>query len=256
MKIVVRTFLLVLCLFFMSLMSCSQNGADEGSVGKSAKLHYKIKKADSVVSLDGRWEEGQWAKADVLELKNYMGQKPEHFPKTQAKLLYDNDNIYVFFRVEDNYIRAVAEQTHGPVWRDSCVEFFFTPDVNLKDVYFNLETNCGGTMLFHYNDLQNSVKKLVDVSDCEKIEVYHSLPKIIKDEITRPAVWLLSYKLPFSIISKYSKIQQPVQGGVWAANFYKCGDEVSHPHWLTWSFVDHPKPNFHLPQYFGIIEFE
>lgn len=35
-----------------------------------------------------------------------------------------------------------------------------------------------------------------------------------------------------------------------------CADNTSHPHWLTWSPVDYPKPNFHLPQSFGFLEFE
>jgi len=39
-----------------------------------------------------------------------------------------------------------------------------------------------------------------------------------------------------------------------AANFYKCADKLQHPHWLNWSPVDFPKPNFHLPQSFGVLE--
>ena len=23
--------------------------------------------------------------------------------------------------------------------------------------------------------------------------------------------------------------------GAWRANFYKCGDDTSHPHWAAWS---------------------
>jgi len=42
----------------------------------------------------------------------------------------------------------------------------------------------------------------------------------------------------------------------WRANFYKCADSTSHPHWLTWSPVDHPTPHFHLPAFFGTLEFE
>ncbi|HBG26669.1 MAG TPA: hypothetical protein DDX75_06195 [Phycisphaerales bacterium] len=220
------------------------------------KMKYKVKKTAGAVKLNGNWDEGQWAKANILEIQNYMGEKPKHFPKTQAKLLYDSNNIYVFFKVEDNYVCSAAQQTHGPVWRDSCVEFFFAPDTNQKDVYFNLETNCGGTMYFRYNDLQNDIKKLVEISDCKKIEVYHSLPKLIQEEITTPTVWYVSYRLPLSIISKYGKIQKPESGVFWNANFYKCADLSSHPHWLTWSPVDYPTPNFHLPQYFGILEFK
>ncbi|MCB0276848.1 MAG: diguanylate cyclase, partial [Calditrichaeota bacterium] len=27
-------------------------------------------------------------------------------------------------------------------------------------------------------------------------------------------------------------------------------------HWLTWAPVEHPKPNFHLPEFFGTLVFD
>ena len=35
------------------------------------------------------------------------------------------------------------------------------------------------------------------------------------------------------------------------ANFYKCGDKTAHPHYLSWSPIDTPKPDFHRPEFFG-----
>jgi hypothetical protein len=52
------------------------------------------------------------------------------------------------------------------------------------------------------------------------------------------------------------KVEKPGPGVTWRANFYKCADKTSHPHWLTWAHVNYPKPKFHLPEYFGRIEFE
>jgi hypothetical protein len=40
------------------------------------------------------------------------------------------------------------------------------------------------------------------------------------------------------------------------ANFYKCGDETPEPHFLSWNPIDLPKPNFHVPQFFGQLELE
>ena len=39
-------------------------------------------------------------------------------------------------------------------------------------------------------------------------------------------------------------------------NFYKCGDGLSKPHYLSWAPVRTEKPNFHSPQFFGEVEFE
>ncbi len=39
-------------------------------------------------------------------------------------------------------------------------------------------------------------------------------------------------------------------------NFYKCGDGLSKPHYLSWAPVRTEKPNFHTPQFFAEVEFE
>ncbi len=212
---------------------------------------YTVKKTNSA-----NLKDIQWQQADTLELKNYMGDKPEHFPKVQAKLLYDDKNIYVFFTVEDQYVRAVAQKTHGTVYMDSCVEFFFTPSGNIADGYFNLETNCGGTLLMHHQAARDTNRKIIAEKDCEKIKMLPSMPKIVEPEIKEPTTWTLQYALPLEMLEKYAKVTKPAAGVKWRANFYKCADQTSHPHWLTWSKVDLPKPDFHRPEFFGTIEFE
>lgn len=38
-------------------------------------------------------------------------------------------------------------------------------------------------------------------------------------------------------------------------NFYKCGDELTQPHYLSWKNIVAPKPDFHRPDFFGAAEF-
>jgi hypothetical protein len=185
-----------------------------------------------------------------------MGTLPEHFPKTEVKIAYDPQAIYLIFRAEDRYVQAVAEKHQDPVCRDSCVEFFFTPNANLTGEYFNLEMNCGGTMLFYYQPPDGSPRTEIALDDCNRMPIAHSLPGRIDPEIQTPVIWTVEYALPFSILRKYSPISEPGTGVVWRANFYKCADRCSHPHWLTWAPVKHPVPKFHLPEFFGEIEFE
>ena len=105
--------LLYFVLLVVVLVSCSKD--DKNSVNKDNRtMSYTVKRASQTVNLNNEWNGGQWKQANILELKNYMGDKPEHFPKTQAKLLYDDENLYVFFRVEDRYVRAIADKT----WSD------------------------------------------------------------------------------------------------------------------------------------------
>jgi len=77
-----------------------------------------------------------------------------------------------------------------------------------------------------------------------------------EEEISNPTVWTIEYRLPVSFLSKYIDVDNPVKGKLWRANFYQCVDLTSHPHWLTWAPVKYPKPRFHLPEFFGILEFD
>jgi hypothetical protein len=218
---------------------------------------YKIKRTTGRIEPKSAWNDELWRESEILELKNYMGPKPGHFPRTLVKLLYDNNNnIYVFFKVEDKYVRAVAQKLNDSVCRDSCVEFFFTPDENLSDGYFNIEINCGGTMLMHQQTARNENIMEISEQDCVKIKICASMPKIVEPEIEEQAIWTVQYCIPLEVLEKYAKIKRPAAGVKWRANFYKCADATSHPHWLTWSLVNRPEPDFHQPQYFGTLLFE
>jgi len=218
-------------------------------------LKYQVHRLAEPMKIDGNWDKPQWQDVKTVEIKNSMGGKPTHRPRTQAKVLYDDKYIYVVFRVEDQYVRAVAQDYHGPVWKDSCVEFFFTPRDDVSLGYFNLEVNCGGTPLFHYQKAPKKEQRSIDIADMQQIEIAHSMPKIVEPEIAKPTIWTIEYGIPIAILEKYCPVARPAPRVIWRANFYKIGDDTSHPHWLTWSVVNNPVPNFHLPQFFGILEF-
>ena len=219
-------------------------------------MKYIVKKTDKLFELDGQWNKEFWQKAETIELKNYAGDKPEHFPKTLVKLLYDEKFIYVIFSVKDKYVKAVAENLNDSVCLDSCVEFFFTPNADISSGYFNIEINCIGTMLLFHQTGRGENEKIIKASDAEQVKRYASLDGPIKQEITEPVDWMIEYCVPVDILKKYSRVENPAPGVIWRANLYKCADKTSHPHWLTWSPITLPIPDFHQPKFFGTLEFE
>jgi len=222
---------------------------------KQPKL-YSVARLPEPLTIDGDWNKPAWQRIRPLVVDLHMGQEPEHRPRVMAKLCWDVTSLYFIFRVEDRYVRAIAQRYQDPVCRDSCVEFFFTPGSHLGLSYFNLEINCGGTMLFWWNP-EGGNPVPVAHEDGGQLEIGHSLPKIIDPENAAPTTWTLECRLPFKVIEKYCRdAGHPAPGVLWKANFYKCADRTSHPHWLTWSHVDHPTPKFHLPKFFGTLRFE
>ena len=242
----------LLSVFILMLIGCkNSNNNSEVEI-----MVYTVSRAQIPPEVNAQWEKEPWLSTPALSLNNYMGDKPEHFPKVQAKLVYDDQAIYVIFRVQDKYVRAVAKKYQDSVYKDSCVEFFFTPSEDIGEGYFNLEMNCGGNALFHHQKKPRRESVAISEQDFNKLTIAHSLPELIDPEIKVDTTWTLEYRLPFSILEKYANVIKPESGVKWRANFFKCADDCSHPHWLTWSSVDYPKPQFHLPQYFGTLIFK
>ncbi len=219
-------------------------------------MHINVKRLSTPPQINAQWDAPEWSHVEAQRLEHYMGDKPKHFPNTYVKIAYDDEHIYVMFRVEDNYVRAVAQQHQDSVCTDSCVEFFFAPVDDVAKGYFNLEMNCGGIMLLHFQTIPRQDQVPLAENAVNKIKVAHSMPKNVDPEITEPTTWTVEYALPISILSDYLEIIKPASGVAWKANFFKCGDDTSQPHWITWAHDDHPQPDFHRPQAFGKLAFE
>ena len=52
---------------------------------------------------------------------------------------------------------------------------------------------------------------------------------------------------------KTSLSQEEYKSIIRLGNFYKCADETMNPHFVSWSPIDLPEPNFHCPEFFGEI---
>jgi hypothetical protein len=219
------------------------------------KPRYQVARAHERIEPDARWEKKVWSNVPSLYLSNWMGDLPSHRPATHAKLLYDYTFLYVIFRVEDAYVRCIAGEYQGHVCADSCAELFFMPGVDLADGYFNLETNCGGTVLFQHQLARDERCVAVSAELGGALAVAHTMPRRIDPEISAPTTWCVEYRIPYAALAAYAPVTAPGPGVLWKANFYKCADATSHPHWLTWAKVDWPKPDFHRKEFFGELEF-
>ena len=217
-------------------------------------MSYTVKRCSSPPALDGHTGASPWDKAEMLSLESFHPQSSDHRPRTQVKVLYDADNIYLSFQVEDRYVRCVFTEFQASVCSDSCVEFFVQPGTR---EYLNFECNCGGNMLLYcIADAadQDGSKVELDEKTWKTMDIFHSLPERIDEEIQDPVSWVVQYRIPFTLFEKHPGITRPEPGTVWKANFYKCADQTSHPHWASWKSVGE-KLSFHKPECFGEIIF-
>ena len=218
---------------------------------------YNVMFAAQPPEINSPWNGEVWKNSPALEVSSFRRESSAHRPATSCKLLYDRRQIYGIFHVNDQYVRCIHTEFQSEVYKDSCVEFFVQPQA--ADAYFNFEFNCGGALLASYvidpTRVDGKVRQFIPLSpeDDQEIKRYSSLPQTVEPEITRPINWFLGFSIPFSVLGQYASIPVDVRGQVWRANFYKCGNETSRPHWGSWSPVH--ELNFHLPADFGELYF-
>lgn len=196
-----------------------------------------------------------WLHLPVEMLRHHMGEAPLHRPVTRFSIFYEPDALNVLFQVDDRYVKSVTDRYQGPVYQDSCVEFFFSPSPSVDKGYFNLEINCSGAALFEFHPAYGNERLLIPEKEFKKLTVVSSMTGLVEPEITSPVSWQVAFRLPWQVLSSYTTVTKPEPGSVWRGNFHKCADRSSHPHWLTWAPIDHPTPRFHLPCFFGFLNF-
>ena len=221
-----------------------------------SQLTYRVMSIREQITIDGKWDKPVWEKVTPVKIENRMGEEPRFRPLTEAKVLYDANNVYVIFRVHDKFVKSTVTKYNGHVSGDSCVEFFFSPNSAEPGHYFNLEVNAGGTPLIFF--VTKPRKEFTKLSDelIDQIEIAHSLPAVVNPEITDEVTWTIECRVPLGILKEFTSVTIPTPGVTWRANFYKTGSDTSNPHYYTWSPVSYPEPNFHLPEYFGVLTFE
>ena len=164
----------------------------------------------------------------------------------------DHERLYLHFRVKGEQLRAVTTEDQGPVWEDSCVEFFcqVPGEVPGEREYCNFETNCIGAMVGSRRKGRAEEVVPFGADEMSRIERRCSFPREAFEEKDGMYEWEVELKIPLDLIFRE---RRPVFPQVLKVNFYKCADKTKNPHYVSWQPIGLPKPDFHCPQFFGEI---
>ncbi len=172
-------------------------------------------------------------------------------PDVKFKMAYCNNHILLKYYVTEESIRAREARVNGAVHKDSCVEFFFS--TNGKNTYYNFEFNCVGIPHVAYGQGRAN-RASIDPGILKLIKVKSSLGNQPFEEKTGGHQWEMMIIIPKECLINDKDI---VLKGLNAnANFYKCGDDTSKPHYVTWNPIGTENPDYHQPAYFGELSFE
>jgi len=210
---------------------------------KKIRLSNEIPDLDEVSeALDKQKEKFQ---ISTLNWKGY-----DYKPGVKFAIAYSDREIFLKYYITEDYFKAEKTETNQMVCEDSCVEFFVSP---VDDgIYYNLEFNGIGTILLGTGTGRADSKR-ADPAIISRIRRKSSVGNKPVTEKKGRFEWFITIAIPVEVFFHH-KIGD-LKGKTFRANFYKCGDMLSVPHYVTWNPVGTENPDYHQPEYFGMLKF-
>jgi hypothetical protein len=182
---------------------------------------------------------------DTINWKDYS-----YKPDVNFSIAYGENEIFLKYYVREDYFKAEKNETNQMVCEDSCVEFFVSPEDD--GIYYNFEFNGIGTCLLGTGTgRENSTRCNPEI--VKRIRRLTSVGTVPVKEREGDFEWTITVAIPFEVFFHH-KVNN-IKGKSFRANFYKCGDMLKVPHYVTWNPVGTENPDYHQPRYFGTLKF-
>jgi len=104
--------------------------------------------------IDGALDESAWERAEAFGLVIPVTHQ-EPISKTEARLLWDKDYLYVGFKAYDKDIWSYFTERDSTTCNEDVLEVFIKPDID-KECYYNFEINALNTVYDAFNLKRNA----------------------------------------------------------------------------------------------------
>jgi hypothetical protein len=187
---------------------------------------------------------------DVHPIDIVNWKKFSYKPDVGFSIVYTENEIHLKYYVTEDWFKAEKTESNQEVYEDACVEFFIS--VAGDGFYYHFEFNGIGTCLMGSGTNRHNLRR-ADPQIISRIRRLSSAGDKPVSEKTGKFSWTLVAAIQYDIFFDHDL--KDLKGKSLRANFYKCGDKLRVPHFLSWNPVHTPEPDFHQPDYFGQLNF-
>jgi hypothetical protein len=162
------------------------------------------------------------------------------------RLNHDSRYLHVRFAVKEPQLRRMCTHHNDAVYTDSCVEAFLQAEG--EDSYVNFEFSAAGYMLAG----KGTGRKDRTLFPPELLETV-PLRVTVSENSNEGSFWHLEASLDlalFGLVPEGKSLASLRLRG----NFYKCGDGLHEPHYLSYGPIGTVEPDFHTPAFFVPIQ--
>ena len=264
-------FLLILSLL---LFGCQTSQTIE--VDLSEKIvtpkHYVVSKTLDSILIDGMDNEKVWKQAkysdDFIDIEGVK--TPTQ--KTNVKLLWDENYLYVFAKLYENHIWGDITKRDAVIFYNNDFEVFINPNNHVFS-YGEIEINALGTVWDLYLNRPYRLKGKADNSwNIEELKSAVNINGTINNANDIDNFWTVEMAIP---LNKISQLKQPLDydnpksGDVWRINFSRVNwdYELNNGKYLrkkinykylpeyNWVWSKQGTINMHLPENWGYLIF-
>lgn len=229
---------------------------------------YVVYRTASAVDADGRLDEADWGAArwtaDFVDMRGPDRPSPQF--GTRAKLLWDDEALYVAARLEEPHVWATLTERDTRIYLDNAFEVFLDPDGDTHH-YYELEVNALGTVW----DLMlpkpyRDGGSLLSAWDIRGLEVGLHVDGTLNDPTDIDEGWTVEMALPWAVLVEAApESRLPRPGEQWRLNFSRSHwslDVVDGAYrktpdtpadWSAWS--PQGEINIHRPECWGFVQF-
>ena len=225
----------------------------QSAAGAAEKKRIVAKKVkNGAIKLDGKLSEKEWDDAPSTGdfVRTMDGQAADQ--KTEAKLLWDDKNLYVAFVNDDKDIWTTLDKHDDKLWTQEADEMFIDADGDGK-TYVELQVNAKGATFDSYLPAYRQNQNDWDAGMKAGVNIEGTLNKR-DDEDKR---WTVELAIPLDAArgkEKEMKNVPPKVGTEWRVNFFRMDQPNGRPQSGTgWSAP--MVGDFHALDKFGVLVF-
>jgi hypothetical protein len=211
---------------------------------------YEVKWTGVPIVIDGKLDDKAWAAAAPIEFVFPWDFQTGAKQKTTAKLLWDDQYLYVGYDCQDSDIVAVYTERDDPTYRDDAVELFINPKPSQTSIYFGLEMNARA-VLYDYllYDSQYALKRF----NLQGVKLLTHIRGTLNMRGDKDDGWSLEVAIPWVNFEEIAK--PPVNGTIWTANLNRWDGVEPDRRLSMWSNSLEKTPTPHAPKRFGQLVF-
>lgn len=234
---------------------------------------YTIHKIPESIVVDGVATESAWQHINwtdpFLDIQGINLPTPRY--DTKAKLLWDDEYLYIFAQLEEPHVWATIKERDAVIFQENNFEIFIDPDGDTHN-YFELEINALGTFwdLMLTKPYRTGGRPL-NAWDIKGLKVGIDIQGTLNDPSDTDEGWTLEIAIPLDVLNQTIRRDQPEDGSQWRLNFsrvewqtiVKNGNYVKRINPETgkpfpednWVWSPQGVIDMHLPERWGIVQF-